>query len=71
MSDIESDPEPGWLASIQWPKRVDPDERKKILLFQFIEAYELVDVCFHSYKGTAAKMKHLSAWKKVWKHGLR
>ena len=71
MSDVESEVDKDWLASIDWPKRVDASDRQKILLFQFMETCNLIDVCFFSYKGTSAKAKHLLAWKKVWKYGLR
>ena len=59
------------VSSIQWPKRVDPSDTAKLLLFQFIEAWNLVDVCFHSFSGADARMKHLEAWKKVWEHAIR
>ena len=68
MSDLETNID---VSSIKWPKRVDPSDTAKLLLFQFIEAWDLVDVCFHSYNGTDARMKNLSAWKKVWMHALR
>ena len=70
-SDYESDVDKDWLASINWPKRVDPTDRQKLLLFQYMETYELIDRLFFSFKGSSAKMKHLVAWKKVWKYGLR
>ena len=69
-SEVDSPAFVAWLATVNWPKRVDPDDPKKILLFQFIETCGWVEVCFHSYVGADARMKHLQAWKKVWKHGL-
>ena len=69
--EIESDVDQDFYASIHWPKRVDPSDRQKILLIQFIEAWDLVQICFFSYSGPTGKLKHLAAWKKVWKHGLR
>ena len=70
-SDYESDVDPNWLATIIWPKRMEATERQKILLFQFMETCDLIDRLFFSFKGTSAKVKHIVAWKKVWKHGLR
>ena len=70
-SDYESDVDPDYLATINWPKRMDCTDRQKTLLFQFMETCNLIDRLFFSYKGSSAKVKHLVAWKKVWKYGLR